>query len=186
MGCWRSCLTAPTTTQPDMATRAESFRDGLAWVGRLLVVTARRAAVLGVLVALFALATWWTTRERVSDCSDVTAEQVELIRSLRAPLAGYSFVVAEPPACRDGEFTAPVDGVDDDMEAASQALLDDGLALDGEFVPFFALEWRRCFRFPDPGWERIELEIGGRRSGVVDRIEVRAPETGDACDRRRY
>jgi hypothetical protein len=156
--------------------------DVLRWVGRLLRVALRRAAIGAVLIAVFALAVWWTTRETYSDCGDVTAEQNGLLESLREPSPDRSFRAESRPACVQGVFSAPIVGLGDDMEAATTILLADRLELDREFLPFFYNEWRRCFRFADPAWERIELNVRSDRAGRVQAVDATAPEKGDACE----
>lgn len=169
-----------------MATTAESFQDALRWIGRFLRMAARRAAVMAVLIVLFALAVWWTTRERVSDCGDVTVEQRVLLDSLLVPDEARRFRVATSASCVDGRYSAPVLGLSGEMESASAQLVADGLELDVEFIPFYQDRWRRCFRFPDPAFERIELNVWSNRAGEVEITEVVAPEDGDACDFLRY
>lgn len=168
-----------------MATTAESFRDGLRWVGRFLRMAVRRAAIMAVLIALFVVAVWWTTRESVSDCGEITDEQRELMTSLGST-DEWRFRVEGSASCVEGRYSAPVVGLSDDLETATAQLLADGLELDVEFIPFYQDRWRRCFRFPDPAFERIELNVWSNRAGEVDTTEVTAPEDGDACDFLRY
>ena len=165
-----------------MATSAESFVDALRWVGRLLRVALRRAVIGSVLIALFVLAVWWTTRETYSDCGEVTAEQTTLLTSLQDASPDRSFRAESSPACVEGVFSAPIVGLGDDMEAATTILVEDHLELDREFLPFFYNEWRRCFRFADPGWEQIELNVRSDRSGRVHAVDATAPEMGNACE----
>lgn len=174
-----------------VATTAESVHDALRWVGRFLHMAARRAAIMGVLIALFAAAAWWTTRDIPSDCGGVTAEQRAALLSLRQPDPSRRFRAASDPACVEGRYVVDITGLSgatgtEAMETVTDELVADGMAFDVEFLPFFATTWRRCFRFPDPSWDRIELNVWGTRDGRVHAIDASAPEEGDACDFLRY
>ena len=168
-----------------MATTAESIRDGLRWVGGLVKIGVKRALIIGILAALFAGAVVITTRERSSDCSGITDEQRSLLDSLREPDPSRSFLALREPACSDGVFAVRLDGLADEMEAATDQLADDGWGLETNFLPFFQELWRRCFASDDPAWAAIEISIDASRSGTVREARAIAPEGLDACEAER-
>lgn len=165
-----------------MATTRESIDDGLRWVGRVLRIAVRRAIVLGILAGLFALAVFLTTRERVSDCSEVSERQRADVHELRTADADRSFTVTEAARCTDGLFTAPVAGLPTTMEAASAQLERDGWERDTDFVPYFDQLWRRCFRFDGDRYVGVQLLVDASRRGVVREVRAVAPERADACE----
>lgn len=168
-----------------MATTAESIQDGLRWIAGLLRIGLRRALILGVFVGLFAAAVVITTRERISDCSNVTVSQRALLDVLREPSTERSFQTSDVPACTDGQFSAPIDGIDGDMEMVTRQLQADGWVLETNYLPFFDLLWRRCFSFPAAGWEQIEITVDASRAGAVRIVRATAPESVEACDLER-
>ena len=165
-----------------MATTRESVVDGLRWCAKILRIFAKRAAITAVFVALFAAAVLYTTRERVSDCSDVTDEQEAALLELRGDAPGRSFTASDDPSCVDGIYRAPLAGFPATIEPASDQLLADGWEMETEFLPFFDQLWRRCFSFDRPGWERVQVNLDAIRAGDLIAASVVAPEDGDACE----
>ncbi|MEM7288467.1 MAG: hypothetical protein AAF480_19145 [Actinomycetota bacterium] len=168
-----------------MATTRESVIDGLRWCAEILRIFTRRAAITAVFVAIFAAVVLYTTRERISDCSDVTAEQEEVLLGLRSVVAGRSFTAADDPGCVDGTYRAPLTGLPDTIEPATDLLLADGWQMETEFLPFFDQLWRRCFSLDRPGWERVQVNLDAIRAGDLIAASVIAPENGDACEAER-
>ena len=168
-----------------MATTRESIEDGLRWMLNLLRIGVRRAVVLGVFVALFALAVVITTRERVSGCGDVTGEQKALLATLLEPDPGRTFVATEPARCLDGEYTTPIEGIDARMEEATEQLIGDGWVHQTDYIGYYRQLWRRCFRFGEPGWARIQITVDATRHGSVHTVRATAPEHVDACELER-
>ena len=159
-----------------MATTRESIEDGFRWMLDLLKIGARRALILAFLVALFAIAVVVSTRETVSDCGDVTDDQRARLESLIEPESGRSFVASGPGQCVEGEFAAPVVGLAETMDEATEQLLNEGWVLETTYVPFFEQLWRHCFRRDLPGWERVQIFVDANRGGTVRTVTARAPE----------
>lgn len=100
-----------------MATTRESIEDGVRWVLKVLRIGVRRAFTMAIFVALFAAAVVWTTRERVSDCSDVADSQRDVLASLLVEDPGRSFRAVSAAECVDGVFRSLIVGVDGEIDA---------------------------------------------------------------------
>ena len=168
-----------------MATTRESIADGVRWVAELLKVGVRRGLILGVFVTLFAIAVVVTTRETVSDCSEVTDEQQVRLASLLEPEAGRSFVATEPARCIDGWFSSPLDGVADTMDEATDQLLAEGWVLEATYIGFYRQLWRHCFRRDVADWDDIQLTVDATRGGAVHTVSATAPEGVEGCELER-
>lgn len=167
-----------------MATTRESIRDGLDWTLRLLGVGARRAVIIGICAGLFAVAVLWTTRERVSDCGDVTDQQREVLAAL-VDGNGASIRVESSARCTEGEYAVPIVGLDGSMEMATASLIDDGFAQETEYIAYGRQVWRRCFSRAEDDWQNIQLIVDATRGGEVVGAKVVALEAGKACDPER-
>lgn len=168
-----------------MATTQETIQDRLRWVGRMLRIAARRAVVIGVCVALFTLAVVVSTRERVSDCGDVTDTQRAGMAQLAEPSPDRSFRAVAEPACETGEFMARIERVAGDIEAATVQLVADGWQQETNFVSYLRNTWQRCFSFAGDGFEGVQVIVDAGRSGKVRATKVVAPENADACELER-
>ncbi len=168
-----------------MATTRECFEDGVRWVIELVRVGARRAVVLGLLVALFAAAVVISTRETVSDCGDVTDDQRARLASLIEAEAGRSFVTVGPARCVDGEYAAQVVGLAETMDRATDQLIAQGWVLETTYIGYYRQSWRRCFRRDAENWERVQIIVDATRGGAVRAVTASAPEGVDACDLER-
>lgn len=168
-----------------MATRRESIQLGLQWCVRMLRIAVRRAVIIGVLAGLFALAVIYTTRERVSDCSDVTPDQRAALAALIEPDASPTLGATASATCVDGEYSAPLTGYADTMEAATHQVEREGWVHDTNYIAFFDQLWRRCFRRTEPGMEQVQLTIDASRGGSVIAARVTAPENVQACELER-
>lgn len=168
-----------------MATTRESIHDAVRWTQKILLIGLRRAAVIGVFVGLFVLLAVVTTRERSSDCGSVSSQQRAVLSTLRDSNAGRSFHTTEPARCRDGEYSAPIEGVADEMTRATEQLTSEGWQLETEYIAFHRQTWRRCFRTDDPGWSRVQITVDATRGGAVHTVRATAPEDTIACELER-
>ncbi|MGI9609604.1 MAG: hypothetical protein ACR2NL_04845 [Acidimicrobiia bacterium] len=166
-----------------MATTRESIADLFRWCLEVLKTFTRRAIIFGVFAGLFAVAVIYTTRERVSECRDVTDGQRALLQSLGEPGPDRSFFAVGVAGCEQGLYSAPLEGVAETMEGATAQLIADGWSLEAEFVPFFDHLWRRCFSLGQPGWERVQITVDALRSGSVKTVQATALENVNACER---
>ena len=154
--------------------RDQFFRIGL-----------RRAVVIGLCAGCFALLVIVTTRETVSGCDDVTDAQRGVLATLRDPDAALPFRTTEDARCREGEFSAPIVGLADEMEAATHELEAAGWRLETDYIAFHLQIWRRCFGNPLAGWERVQVTVDATRGGNVRSVRAIAPENVDACELER-
>ena len=168
-----------------MATTRESIADGVRWLFDLLKVGVRRGLILGFFVALFAVAVIVTTRETVSDCSDVTDEQRTRLASLLDDEPGRTFVATEPARCIDGWFSSPVEGLAGTMEEATDQLLAEGWVLEATYIGFYRQLWRHCFRRDLAGWEDVQITVDATRDGTVHTVSATAPEGAEGCELER-
>jgi hypothetical protein len=165
-----------------VATTAESIEDAIAWMARFARMAARRALMGAALIVLFVAAVLWTTRDVVSDCSDVTVAQKERVTLLRDGSASDGFGPTSDGACLAGEFIAPLDGIEGDIESMTNSLEERGFVQVAEFIPLFDNSWWRCFRHDGQEWRDLDVRIRADRLGVVSNVEILAPEKGRPCE----
>ena len=168
-----------------MATTRESIQDAARWVLKVLRIGLRRAVIIGTLAGLFALLAFVTTRERVSDCGDVSSRQRAALSTLADSDTGRSFHTTEAARCRDGEYWAPIEGVADAMTRATEQLTSEGWELETEYIAFHRQTGRRCFRTDEPGWGQVQITVDATRGGAVHTVRATAPERADACELER-
>ena len=165
-----------------MATTKESIEDGLLWIRKLLVSSAKKAVVILTFVGIFALVLWFTGRESFSDCLAVTAEQRTQLSTLTEPDEQRTWTATGTPQCTRGVFAQPVTGIKGDLDEIADELLGQGWIDSAVILPPFYDLRATCFRSTEPGWESIELTVAARRSGEIARSEVVAPEGREACE----
>ncbi len=168
-----------------MATTRESIEDGFVWLAGLLRIALRRALVLAVFLGAFAAAVVITTRDTVSDCSEVTEAQRARLSSLARPEPGRSFVADGDAGCRDGEFAVAVVGLPATITAATERLLDEGWLHETTYMGYHRQLWRHCLRRDAAGWESIHLLVDASCDGAMRSVSAVAPEGAAACDPER-
>ncbi len=164
-----------------MATTRESIDDALQWLGRLGMVWLRRGTVIGVCIALFALAVWFTGRETFGDCSEFTDLD-------RAPLNDPSGLglpdglsVADA-GCVRGVYAAALGGLSTDLALETARLEAAGWVDSGTLLPLRDDLRVECLRSDAAGLGQTELFLFASRAGELVRAEVRVTDEPRACE----
>ncbi len=165
-----------------VATTAESLHDLLIWSWRLLLVSLKRAAIIGVFIGLFVLAIWATDRDPFGDCRGVTPEQRDLLNSFREPAPGRSFQAISEPVCWRGAIATTVRGLEGSMDEVIEQLDVQGWEMQANLWPFQYDLRVACFRPQDGRWQQVELNVSSSRAGTIARAELRATNSQTACE----
>lgn len=164
-----------------MATTAESIQDAFVWLGKLLMVFAKRGLLVGGAIGLFVLAIWVTGGDEFTDCEEITSQQRARLDPFRDP-ANLNVRVDSDPACWDGAIAVRAAGPKGRIDNVIDDLAGQGWENAADLWPPQYDLHVACFRSGDPQLSTVELHVAASRAGTVGGAELRVTSGHPACE----